>query len=94
MYVVCTHTVQIMCIHMRVPVCLSLCADILHHLSTFETPTPTLLSPTVIDPKTDPTFYATTTFDLSLFPLLLGVVASAPLVAAGFAISRSESRVI
>lgn len=46
----------------------------------------------VIDPTSDPTFFATTTFDFSLIPLLLGVVASAPLVAGGFAISRSESR--
>eukprot|EP00277_Geminigera_cryophila_P047594 CAMPEP_0173071238 /NCGR_PEP_ID=MMETSP1102-20130122/9116_1 /TAXON_ID=49646 /ORGANISM="Geminigera sp., Strain Caron Lab Isolate" /LENGTH=348 /DNA_ID=CAMNT_0013939705 /DNA_START=180 /DNA_END=1226 /DNA_ORIENTATION=+ len=46
----------------------------------------------VIDPQTDPTYFATTSFDPSLFPLLLGAICSAPLVAAGYAISRSESR--
>ena len=46
----------------------------------------------VIDPQSDPTFFSKTTFDMSLLPLLLGVAMSAPLVAAGVANSRSESR--
>ena len=46
----------------------------------------------VIDPQSDPTFFSKTTFDISLLPLLLGAALSAPLVAGGLAISRSESR--
>ena len=46
----------------------------------------------VIDPQSDPTFFAQTSFDISTIPLALGVLFSAPLVAGGLAISRSESR--
>jgi hypothetical protein len=46
----------------------------------------------VIDPQSDPTFFSTTVFDFSLFPVFLGIVSSVPLVAGGLAISRSQSR--
>ena len=46
----------------------------------------------VIDPTTDPTFFARTVFDTSLSSLVLGAVLAAPLVAGGYLISRSESR--
>ena len=46
----------------------------------------------VIDPTTDPTFFALTEFDTSVSSLALGAVLAAPLVAGGYVISRSESR--
>ena len=46
----------------------------------------------VVDPTTDPTFFATTLADFSPPSLLLGIICAAPLVAGGLAISRSESR--
>lgn len=47
----------------------------------------------VLDPQSDPTFFARTAVDASPSSLILGAVLAAPLVAGGYLISRSTSRV-
>jgi membrane protease YdiL (CAAX protease family) len=46
----------------------------------------------VLDPQSDPSFFARTAVDTSLSSLVLGTVLAAPLVAGGYLISRSTSR--